>query len=764
MQHPRACQCCSDVDHAAPSGLPVSQRRGPCSTLGPASVAATWTMQHPRACQCCSARGASPPCEGFESDACRTWQNFGLLLRTTPPEVLSNTPQVYYRAPPRPPSETPQVCRTVPAPLPFGRRERAACMALANPILCEQEGPVTCHRCGKVGHEKRRCPSQAARAPAARGSHKAVPVGADKDDGEGAFRPSADGAAASAAHGEAAGEALRLQVEYYFGDANLPTDKFLLKEIRSNADGWVRLETILTFRRMQRMRTNLRDAAAALRASSMVAVHPDGDRVRRVAPMPEGTWADADVPEEEDALSNKRYKLMHTSVLREYLAAEMFVPDLPFQLSVERLFDDFVFMSFFAGNDFLPHMPTLEIREGALDLLLTLYRGLLPAMGGPLCSGSEANLERVEMLMRAVAEHEDAIFEKRRHFEESSRREALRKCRAASHAARARRRAAASTLQAGAGTKGEGEDSEPCPGGSTLGQVAFGACDDAPIPLEPGEVAMVADVAVEEGALSEQAPDRGMAAEEELKMRLAENMEEKSQALYENCKDEVMLGQDGWKERYYSSKLSWSGDELCESKNQMVYKYVEGLCWVLKYYLEGCPSWGWYYPYHYAPFASDFEGCSKFEIQFEMGQPFQPLSQLMAVLPAASSQALPAPYAALMTDPGSPIAHFYPKDFELDLNGKRFAWQAVALLPFIDADQLLEAIARIEGALGVDEAQRNTQHSERLFISSSHALAPSLHVLCSEAQSSSEREGAPGMRAIDPLLSSSAPLTPWPLE
>ncbi|KAK3260475.1 hypothetical protein CYMTET_30566, partial [Cymbomonas tetramitiformis] len=457
---------------------------------------------------------------------------------------------------------------------------------------------------------------------------------------------------------------------------------------------------------------------------------------------------------EEDALSNKRYKLMHTSVLREYLAAEMFVPDLPFQLSVERLFDDFVFMSFFAGNDFLPHMPTLEIREGALDLLLTLYRGLLPAMGGPLCSGSEANLERVEMLMRAVAEHEDAIFEKRRHFEESSRREALRKCRAASHAARARRRAAASTLQAGAGTKGEGEDSEPCPGGSTLGQVAFGACDDAPIPLEPGEVAMVADVAVEEGALSEQAPDRGMAAEEELKMRLAENMEEKSQALYENCKDEVMLGQDGWKERYYSSKLSWSGDELCESKNQMVYKYVEGLCWVLKYYLEGCPSWGWYYPYHYAPFASDFEGCSKFEIQFEMGQPFQPLSQLMAVLPAASSQALPAPYAALMTDPGSPIAHFYPKDFELDLNGKRFAWQAVALLPFIDADQLLEAIARIEGALGVDEAQRNTQHSERLFISSSHALAPSLHVLCSEAQSSSEREGAPGMRAIDPLLSS----------
>lgn len=90
--------------------------------------------------------------------------------------------------------------------------------------------------------------------------------------------------------------------------------------------------------------------------------------------------------------------------------------------------------------------------------------------------------------------------------------------------------------------------------------------------------------------------------------------------------------------------------------------YVEGLAWVLRYYFQGCPSWTWYYPYHYAPFAADFVDLDQMKIDFDQGKPSRPFEQLMGVLPAASNHAIPEVFHSLMEDEDSEIIDFYPAD------------------------------------------------------------------------------------------------------
>lgn len=119
----------------------------------------------------------------------------------------------------------------------------------------------------------------------------------------------------------------------------------------------------------------------------------------------------------------------------------------------------------------------------------------------------------------------------------------------------------------------------------------------------------------------------------------------------------------------------------------------------MKYYYDGCPSWKWFYPFHYAPFASDLKNIERFQkdcTNFELGEPFRPIDQLMAVLPEDSSHAIPKAARWLMQDKESPIIDFYPKDIACDPNGKAMPWLWVVLLPFIDQDRLLNALKPTE--------------------------------------------------------------------
>ncbi|KNC98306.1 uncharacterized protein SPPG_06699 [Spizellomyces punctatus DAOM BR117] len=72
------------------------------------------------------------------------------------------------------------------------------------------------------------------------------------------------------------------QVEYYFGDANLPRDKFLISTINENPEGWVSIETLLKFNRLRSISDDPLVIADALRQSAeLLEVSDDGKLVRR---------------------------------------------------------------------------------------------------------------------------------------------------------------------------------------------------------------------------------------------------------------------------------------------------------------------------------------------------------------------------------------------------------------------------------------------------------------------------------------------------
>ncbi|XP_075719095.1 5'-3' exoribonuclease 2 [Rhinoderma darwinii] len=392
--------------------------------------------------------------------------------------------------------------------------------------------------------------------------------------------------------------------------------------------------------------------------------------------------------------SEQEFIFIRLSVLREYLEKELTMSNLPFPFDFERSVDDWVFMCFFVGNDFLPHLPSLEIREGAIDRLVTIYKNVVHKTGGYITESGFVNLERVQMIMLAVGEVEDNIFKKRKEDDEGFKRRQKEKKK------RMKR--------------------EQRPSFAPTGQFAPQALGRRDMST-PNTVVNPRQTAYEMRMQGSNSGDTQSPAGTKRKAGDSDSEPEPE--------DNIRLWEDGWKQRYYKNKFDVDATDE-QFRRKVVQSYVEGLCWVLRYYYQGCASWKWFFPFHYAPFASDFENISELFQEFEKStKPFNPLEQLMGVFPAASGNFLPVSWRRLMSDPESSIIDFYPDDFALDLNGKKFAWQGVALLPFVDERRLRAALEEVYPDLTPDEMRRNSLGGDHLFVGKHHPLNDFIHEL-----------------------------------
>ncbi|XP_076837756.1 5'-3' exoribonuclease 1 isoform X2 [Brachyhypopomus gauderio] len=352
------------------------------------------------------------------------------------------------------------------------------------------------------------------------------------------------------------------------------------------------------------------------------------------------------------------FHLLHLSLMREYIDYEFSAlrDKISFEYDLERIIDDWILMGFLVGNDFIPHLPNLHINHDALPLLYRTYISVLPTLGGYLNENGNLNLACFEKYLEKLAEfdreHFGEVYVDLKWFESKVGNKYLNE-------------AAGLAAEEAAGRDGVKTKTSK----DSLCLAALdGSRDSLCAPNREG---------VEEDAESDD-------------MFEAEFRQ--------------------YKRTYYMTKMGVEvvSDEFLASQARC---YVEGIQWILHYYYHGVQSWSWYYPYHYAPFLSDVRKIADLVLTFELGKPFLPFEQLLAVLPAASKDLLPTCYQHLMTSQSSDIIEYYPLDFKTDLNGKQHEWEAVVLIPFIDEKLLLAAMEPYTDHLSKAEKGRN-RHTE----------------------------------------------------
>lgn len=419
------------------------------------------------------------------------------------------------------------------------------------------------------------------------------------------------------------------------------------------------------------------------------------------------------------------FQFLHISVLREYLDLEMqsagLPQALPFPYSLERIIDDWVLLAMLVGNDFLPHLPTLDIGEGGLDQLIQIYKDILPTLGGYITHHGNMDVSRLEAIFRRMGELEESVFKERQKAALDLERKSHR-------------------------NRGAVVEIEP---------------DE----LFEGEEASSDELSSEdEEKEAKSADEPKKKKKEKAGPKIIDSQLNMLKVGATHTEVDAQTGQTKtvpttFKYRYYREKFPEFYDvgvrsdsigsdiELTHDSEEnvrlLVKNYLEGLLWTLKYYFEGCRSWKWFFQFRYAPLASDMINLKDIKIEFSLGVPFKPIEQLLGVLPPASAKFLPAAYRDLMAV-DSAVADFYPRDFDIDMNGKRSPWEGIALIPFIDEKRLLKAVHSIDDKrLSDAERLRNHRYGDEYLIEydiSNKENVPSPIILFASIIESSSRE------------------------
>lgn len=168
-----------------------------------------------------------------------------------------------------------------------------------------------------------------------------------------------------------------------------------------------------------------------------------------------------------------------------------------------------------------------------------------------------------------------------------------------------------------------------------------------------------------------------------------------------------------WRNDYYDNFLGVKSEEDSKMIDLCIENYLESLYFTLNYYLVGCPSWSWHYKFRVAPLLNDVfkyldknKDIEKFN-NFKLDSPMTPFQQLLFILPPQNSHILPEVLRPIMSDDSIGVTQYYPEEIRIDAAFGGKTMYSEAILPEIDDNKLRNIIEKYEKKLTGDEKNRN---------------------------------------------------------
>lgn len=360
--------------------------------------------------------------------------------------------------------------------------------------------------------------------------------------------------------------------------------------------------------------------------------------------------------------------IVDISLLRQFLIEEL---TWGMECSRNCLINDYIFLCFLLGNDFLPHSPTVDLIEGGIELLFESY--------SESCAKNSAHLIREDGGFNA------AVLKDILHHISMKERIILE------NTVKRGDKFADPLLQRYISYK----------------DVCVNPAIEADIEEEVIEKPLVcdADNCTEDGATAKKSDDSFLEEPDVFVDDLPskDTMKDSTKNhIHPNAPNKIpILNFDMYRAEYYAVKFPrHTSTEVC-------HEYLRGMEWVFKYYTAGIPSWTWNYPFFYAPFAKEMMLSLDTYVSkpFQLGRPMEPFRQLLSILPPQSKELLPPKLWSVIEK--------FPDEAKVDLSGKKFDWQGVVLVPpLMDFDKEYRDILQ---TMEMSEKRRNFLGKQYLY-------------------------------------------------